>query len=304
MVASLHINQFQLEFTDRVQLLLQERGSKLRNMVTIGSHTGSKSASPVNQVQFVNATSPAGRFAPITRTDIQHERRWVDPIDWELATLLDKFDMLKYSQDFQGPYAETFALAMGRAMDDVIIAAAAGSAKIGETGGSTEAFDTATYRVAATVGASAATGLNVPKLIEARRLFAEANVDLDMEAPTLVITPAQEADLLNQIETTNADFNGMKPVLVDGRLRYFMGFNIVVSNRTQAGDVPFGLTSGNRRCFAFVKSGLHLGIWKDVETRVDERKDISSIPYQIYSCASFGATRTEQGKVVEILCAE
>ena len=59
-----------------------------------------------------------------------------------------------------------------------------------------------------------------------------------------------------------------------------------------------------RRCFAFVKSGLHLGVWKDMASRVDERRYLSGIPWQIYACATAGATRLEQGKVIEVKCAE
>jgi hypothetical protein len=300
---ALHLNAFQLEFTDEVKLLLQEK-SKLRDTVNMGSHNGSESASPVNQVASIDATSPAGRFADLQRTDPQHERRWVDPEDYEISSLLDNFDMARYSQDYKNPYAETHAMALARAMDDVIIAATSGAAKIGKRGAGSEAFDTTNLRVAATVGASGSTGLNVPKLIRARRLFQSQNVDLDAETPTLLISPIQEENLLNQTEVTSGDFNSSL-VLENGRLRSFMGFNFIVSNRTQTGDVPFGFSSGSvRRCPVWVKSGVHLGIWKEPQSRVDERKDKSSIPWQIYSCMTIGATRTEQGRVLEILCDE
>lgn len=302
MPEAINLNAFQLEFTDRVQLLLQEK-TKLRSKVMIQSHTGSESASPVNQVASIEATSPAGRFADLIRTDIQHERRWVDPQDWEISSLLDSFDMQRYAMDFKGPYAETHALSLGRRIDDTIIAAAAGTAKIGKRGAGTESFDT-NLRVAATVGAGASTGLNVPKLIEGMELFAEQNVDLDYERPTLVITPKQHSNLLNQVEVASRDFN-VKPVLVNGVVTEFMGYDIVVSNRTQTGDVPFGFSTGAvRRCFAFVPSGVHLGMWKEPTVRVDERTDKSSIPWQVYSCMTIGATRTEQGRVIEILCDE
>lgn len=306
MAEALHLNQFKLEFSNDVQLLLQEKGSKLRDRVMIGMHTGSRGASPVNQVSSTAAAQPAGRFAPMGRIDSTFERRWVTPQDWEHPQLLDKFDMLKYSQDFKGPYAENAAMAIGRAMDDAIIDAAAGTSAIGELGAGSESFDTTNFRVAANFGAGADVGLTVAKMIELRRKFAAANVDLDAERPTLVITPTQEAELLNQVEVVSTDYN-MRPVLVDGRVKQFLGIDLVVSNRgaSRTTNVPFGYSSASlRRCFAFVKSGVHLGMWKDIETRVDERKDLSSMPWQIYACASFGATRLEQGKVIEVLCNE
>ena len=304
MSLNINTNQFKLEFSDRVELLLQERGSKLRQFASVQTHTGSKQASPVNQVGAIQGSTPAGRFAPLNRVDAPTARRWVLPTDRELPQLLDKFDMLRYTQDFKGPFAENAALDIGRWMDDLMIEAATGTATTGELGGSTEAFNTTDYRIAADFGASASVGLTVAKMIELRKRFAEANVDLDMEPPTLVITPTQEANLLNQVEVVSTDYN-MRPVLVDGRVKSFLGFNIVVTNRTTENGGNLGVVNTDeRRCFAFVKSGLHLGIWKDIETRVDERKDLSSIPYQIYTCATAGATRLEQGKVIEVLCDE
>lgn len=304
MSLSIPVNQFQLEFSDRVGLLLQERGSKLRQYVNMGTHTGSRAASPINQVGAITGAAPAGRFAPLQRTDAQTQRRWLTPSDRELAQLLDKFDMLRYSQDFKGPFAENAVLDIGRWMDDLIIAAATGPAAIGETGAGSEAFDTTNFRVPVDFGASAAVGLTVAKMIELRRRFASANVDLDNEPITLVITPAQEANLLNQIEVVSTDFN-MRPVLVDGRVRSFLGMNIVVTNRTVANGGTLDVVSTNqRRCFAFVKSGLYLGMWQDVNTQVTQRDDLSGLPWQIYTCATAGATRLEQGKVIEVLCSE
>ena len=298
-------NQFQLEFSDRVELLLQESGSRLRNSVTVESVSGARSASPVNQVGAIAGDTPAGRFAPLNRVDAPTQRRWVDPTDRELPQLLDKFDMLRYSQDFKGPFAMNAAMDIGRWMDDLIIEAATGSAKTGELGAGTEAFDTANFRIAANFGASSNVGLTVAKLIEAQRILMAAHVDLDMEAPTLVISPRQHADLLNQTEVTSADFASTKR-LENGRVTSFMGFNILV--KTQKADLTTDalplINTDERRCLVYVKSGVHLSIWKDIQTRIDERKDLSSIPWQIYTCATAGATRLEQGRVLEILCDE
>ena len=309
MSTQLAVNQFKIDFSDEVDLLLQEMGSKLRGYVRMQSHKGSKQASPVNQVGAIRGSTPAGRFAPLNRIDASTDRRWVFPTDRELAQALDNFDALRYDADYIGPYAENAAMDIGRWMDDLIISAALGNARTGELGAGTEAFDTTNFRVAANFGTGGSDeGLTVDKLIEVRKIFREAHVNLDAEEPTLVIGPEQEADLLRQLEVTSSDFNGMKPTLVDGRVTRFLGMNIVVIERQQETDPEGGglavVNTDQRRCFAFVKSGIHLGMWKDISTRVDERKDLSGIPYQVYTCATAGATRLEQGRVVEILCDE
>jgi hypothetical protein len=59
--------------------------------------------------------------------------------------------------------------------------------------------------------------------------------------------------------------------------------------------------STHRRVIAWAKSGLHLGMWNDINTKISERAD-KSYASQVYVKGTFGATRTEEKKVVEILC--
>jgi hypothetical protein len=290
-------NLFVSQFSTNVGLLLQQKGSKLRGRVTEGSHTGSKQASPLDQVGSITAQAPAGRFAPKNRTDAALTRRWLFPIDREIDQLFDKFDQLKMITDPKSKYAENASNAIGRAWDDEIIRAAHATSYIGETGTGTEAWDTA-YDVAADFGSSGTeTGLVVPKLIETIRLFEEANVDLDMDPATLIIGPKQHADLLNQVQVVSTDFND-RPVLVDGRVKRFLGFDIIVSNRLALADTD------NRECIAFVKSGLYLGTWQDLQNNVSQRNDLSGEPWNLYTSASFGATRLEVGRVAKVICDE
>jgi len=54
---------------------------------------------------------------------------------------------------------------------------------------------------------------------------------------------------------------------------------------------------------AYAKSGIHLGMWNDINTQISQRAD-KSYATQIYVKGTFGATRTEEKKVVDILCNE
>ena len=44
-------------------------------------------------------------------------------------------------------------------------------------------------------------------------------------------------------------------------------------------------------------------MWHDINTRIGERAD-KSYSTQVYAKGTFGATRVEEKKVVEILCTE
>jgi len=290
---------FTTQFSTNLELRLQQMGSKLRGKVREGFHVG-KQASPVNYLGAIQLKAPAGRFAPKNRTDADFVRRWVFPQDGEIDQLIDTFDELKTIVDPKSQYVTGAANAVGRAWDDAVIAAAFGTAQVGTDAGGlsgeTWASFSNAYVVASTFGSSSASGLSVAKLIEAKRIFRHNHVDLEAEAPFLVIGSKQESDLLNQVQVVSTEFND-KPVLVDGKVTRFLGFDIVVSERLT-------VTSNVRQVIAGVKSGMYLGMWKDQTNRVSIRNDLSGEPYDLYTSTSYGATRLEQGRIVQVLCAD
>ena len=81
-----------------------------------------------------------------------------------------------------------------------------------------------------------------------------------------------------------------------GEINTFMGFQFHVSTRLAK--------SGNiRTCFAWAEDGIKMAMGKDVMSRIEERAD-KSYSTQVYYCATFGATRMEEEKVVQIDCDE
>lgn len=297
------IDLFTTQFSTALELKLQQMGSLLRGKVREGFHVG-KQASPINQIGAVQSQAPAGRFAPLGRVDPGFTRRWVFPSDRELPQLIDSFDQLRTIVDPKSEYVQNAAMAFGRDWDDAIIAAAFGTAQIGtdQSSFSAETFSTSTtvgnvgYAVVSTFGSTSANGLTVAKLIEAKRSFRHYHVDFRADRLCLVIGSQQESDLLNQVQVVSTEFND-RPVLVEGNVTRFLGFDIVVTERLT-------VASNVRDCIAFAYSGLYLGVWRDVYNDVTQRKDLSSLPWQVYSNHTFGATRTQPGKVFQIQCAD
>lgn len=279
---------FVQQYTTNVQLLLQQRGSKLRDCCTIGSYTG-KAAKAVEQIGAVTAQKRTSRHADTPLISTPHDARWVFPEDYEWADMVDDQDKLRMLIDPTSPYAINGAYSLGRSMDDLIIAAALGTAKTGENGSTDTAFATATQQIA--VGG---TGLTVAKLRQARRILAGNEVDLASEMLYIAVTAQQIDNLLGTTEVTSSDFNSVK-ALVQGDVDTFMGFKFVQIERLGVDG------SGDRRCFAWAKSGLHVGMWNDINTKISERAD-KSYATQVYVKGTFGATRTEEKKVVEIIC--
>lgn len=279
---------FVQQYSTNVQLLLQQRGSKLREAVTVGSYTG-KAAKAVEQIGAVTAQLKTSRHSDTPLISTPHDARWVHPNDYEWADMIDDQDKLRMLIDPTSPYAVNGAYALGRSMDQLIINAALGTAKTGENGDTNTAFATATQQIA--VGAS---GLTVAKLRAAKKIFMRNEVDVAMDPLYMAVTATQLDNLLGTTEVTSADYNSVK-ALVQGQVDSFMGFKFI---HTELLGVD---GSGDQRVIAWAKSGIHLGIWNDINTKISERAD-KSYANQVYVKGTFGATRVDEKKVVEILC--
>jgi len=287
------------QFSTNLELLLQQTGSKLRGKVREGFHVG-KMASPINQVGAISLKQPSGRYTPKNRTDAQFVRRWVFPQEGEIDQLIDSFDELQTIVDPKSQYTENAAHAVGRGWDDSIITNATGTAQLGQDASAltSETFSTTSFQISASFGSSAANGLTVAKLIEAKRIFRHYHNDLEMDPLCVVIGSQQEADLLNQVQVVSTEFND-RPVLVDGQVKRFLGFDVEVSER-----LPQTTVGTTRGVLTFVKSGMYLGMWKDITNRVSIRNDLSSEPWDLFTSVMFGSTRLQPGKVLQILCAD
>lgn len=295
------VNHYVQSFSTNLQLLLQQRGSKLRPYLTQGNYVGEQ-ASPVDQVGAVEMQAVTSRFGDMPRIDAAVDRRWVVPSDWDLPQLVDKFDKLRLLTDPESIYVQNAVNAAGRKIDDVAIAAFTANAMTGKNGATSTAI-LAANTVSVSLGGTTS-GLNVEKLKRARRLLLANEVDLETDPITVAITAQQEENLLNEIQVISTDFFkvGDRPVLEDGRLKRFLGMNFVQIERLVTGTDD--ATGTSRSIPVWARSGMHLGIWNDVQTSVSQRNDLQGEPWQVYCKMSVGATRIEEKKVVRIWCRE
>lgn len=281
------------QYSTNIALLLQQKGSKLRNAVSVGSYTG-KAASPVDQIGKIEMQSVTSRFAAMGRVDAPTDRRWVYPSDFDLPQLIDSFDKLRLITDPSSSYVQNAVMAAGRQFDRLICTAFTGTAKTGETGSTSTSF-TAGNEVDVAVG-GANSKLNVAKLREAKRLMMANHVDFDMEEAFVGITAADHDALLGEIQVVSRDFNGGQAVLRDGKIMEFMGFKFIhceLIETVLAGTNEVTLP-------VWVKSGMHLGMWNDIDNSVSIRHDLQGEPWQLYTKMTAGATRLEENKVYAI----
>jgi len=271
-------------YSGNVQMLVQQKGARLRDAVRYETVTGENGF--FDQVGAATAMKRTARHADTPLSDTPHARRYWTIEDYEYAELIDKQDKIRTLIDPTSDYAIAAAWAMGRAMDDTLIAAANGTAKTGKTGSSSVALPSA-QKVAV-----AATGLTLAKLLSAKEILDAAENDPD-EPRYLALKAKDVTSLLNTTEIKSADYNTVK-ALAQGQLNSFLGFSFI---RTERLGTIVG--ASDRANLAWNKSGLLLAVGQEIKTDIGERRD-KSMATQVYVCMSIGAARMQEESVVEI----
>ena len=275
------------QYSANIQMLSQQMGSLLKDHVRNESVVGKDAY--FDQIGKVTAIIKTTRHSDTPQIDTPHSRRRVSLADYEFADLIDQQDKIRLLIDPTSSYAKAAAYAMGRATDDVIIAAALGSSNTGVSGGTAVALPAGNITAVGTGGANT---MNIAKLA-----LAKAKLDLGDVDPSIkrhiIMSPIEIQDLLNTTTITNSDFNTVK-ALVQGEIDTFMGFKFHVSNRLVDN------AAGNTQCIAFAEDGILLATGKDVTAKIDERAD-KSYATQVYYCQTIGATRMEEAKVISVL---
>lgn len=277
---------FVQQFSSNIQLLSQQMGSLLRGSVDSETVTGEKAF--FDQVGKAAAVQRTSRHGDTPIMDTPHSRRMVTLADYEWADLIDDQDKVRMLADPTSSYARAAAAAMGRQIDDVVIAAANDTAYTGKTGSTSTALPSGQKIV------HASGGLTIAKLVSAKKILDEATIDPSIPR-YIAVSPEQIEDLLNNTTVTSSDYNTVK-ALVQGDIDTYVGFKFITTTRlTDDGT--------SRLCLAWAEDGLKLAVGKDVNAQISERAD-KSYSTQVYYCMSIGATRMEEEKVVQIACNE
>lgn len=280
---------FVRQYENTIALLAQQMDSYLRRTVMVDTNfkAEKKFYEQYNQDAFSELST---RYADTPLSLPDHRRRMVTPRFFVSATLEDPIDALQMLVDPKSTYYTAKVAGANRQTDDVIISSFVSTAYTGKDGTTSQAF------TAANQIAEGGTGLTKAKLIKARRLLDQAEVERDDRF--LVHGSIQMDDLLNTTEVTNSDYNVVK-ALVEGSLGpngRWLGFEFVRTERL--------LTSGSDRlCYAFQKKAYQLAIQQDMMGRIDERPD-KNFAWQVYMKIALGATRLEESRTVEIACLE
>ena len=267
-----------------VSMLAQQEGSRLRNTVTIKSGVVGEETY-MDQLEAFEMSARGSRLAATDPSLASYARRRIALEDFYAAKAIDKMDDIRTLGDPTSAIVKSGIAGAGRKIDDLIIAAARGTAYTGKVGG------TSTVLPSSQKVAVGSTGFTLAKWLTALEILNGNDVDPSDEK-FLIIGSGELTDLLNTTEIKSADYNSVK-ALVQGQIDTYLGCKVIRSERLATNG------SNTRYCLLYTKSGMGLAVGQDVQSRIDELPT-NHYAKQLYFSMSFGASRLEEDKVVEI----
>jgi len=258
------------------------------------------------------------RFGTNPNSEIDHDRRRLGLVDYELGKYIDEKDLKRVITDPMNAYTQALLASGKRKMDDIIIDKFFGTAVTGKSGGTNVTFATAKnninddlifvgnkskgtittsgkYSVVAgdtegftvtenyvATGSSTSSGLTLDKLRAVRHTMLRLQSIEQDEVINCFVGARQLDDLLRIDEVINSDYSVRKN-LAEGNVTTFMGFRFIHTERLPVDD------DGCRRVIVAtpkalkmsVGSGLKGDMWRD-----PSKKNIPYIYFKLCADAS------------------
>lgn len=295
------------QYSANVRIMAQQKDARFRPCMIEEQITGE--AAYLDQLAPTGARKVQARHADSPLMNSQHLRRRVAPYDYDWGDLVDKLDKARMLNDPTSSYAMNAGFAMARAYDDEFVSAIFGTAYAGHAGataltwpnGNSESTPAqpAGTQVAVndwTYGnGNGNAGLTISKIISGRVALLTGEGD-ESEEIYLGVGAKQIGNLLATTEFTSSDYSEVKALNQKTfHMMTALGVTFVHTERLQLNG------SGQYRLPMWRKSGMGVGLLRDVEGRIAERADKKFSVY-VYSDESLGAARLEEVKVAEIIC--
>lgn len=287
------------DFKIGYDLALQQKVSRFKDKVKFVAPVKGAGAQLVDHILPFEAEVGGNDTADTKWTHPDLMPRWAFPISIRVTVPITSTDKLSMLADPSNDLTRSIIAAQQRALDGQIIVPSFFRDVVGGKDKDRTIIFPATNIIGKDVGA-ADSGINRVKMDAAYELFEVAEVDLDEEKPWMAISPRQHRILRNLAEVKNNDFVQMGGVIKDGRVIQFLGFMIMTSNRltrVMIGGVPYVQVP------VWVPSGIAVQPWMEPTVKLSERPD-KNYTVQLYCEARYGGIRTEEGRVIQILCNE
>lgn len=285
-----------LTYQANVELAVQQKRAMLEGAFTYVSGLSGRQANVLELVGSTAAIINGARGGDTPNIDNNIEPVWLKPQQIEWGKLIEKEDAIKALTDYQSPFVQSGAAAVQRARDDIFANAIFGSRLIGQDGLTTLAYVSTGHQVTEGIGSAddvTATGMNVKKLIRAKRLLQAGFLDVDSEDLYALLNAKEIEDLYRDITFINKDYRA-QAVLEGRQVLSILNITILPTEK-----MP-NLDADTHRAAVVCKSGLSQGDFSPIMTRA-EPNPAKKYRVHPYIETWMGATRNEDAKVIEIL---
>ncbi len=298
---------FKLTYQRLVELAVQQKKSRFEMGFTYHADLRGRQAQILDLVEPTSAIVNPPRGGDTPNIDQNHEPVWVQPNQIVWGKLIEKEDYIKALTDYESPYVQSGAAAIIRGRDAVFASALLGPRTIGLDGLTQQAYTAPVVNgrsvVDDTVGSNdgaTATGMNVRKLNRGMALLRSRYVEVDYEELWWCGNAQQMEELYNDIITINTDY--AKMAVLDDTNKTVQ--RIGRFNCTTFEAIPnLPALPNDYVSIMWCKSGMHYGDFSALETRAEPNP---TKMYRIHPFTEnwFGATRSEDAKVVQIATAK
>ncbi|MFT0876004.1 phage capsid protein [Rhodopseudomonas sp. G2_2311] len=289
-----------LAYTANVQLAVQQKSSKFDMGFTYHPDLSGRISCLLELIGETTAVVDLGRKADTPDIDNGIEPVWITPRQLAWGKLIEKEDAVKALTTYESQFVQAGAKAMVRGKDVILSQSLFAPRKIGQDGTSMAAWNGRT--VVAGVGYSStddttACGMNVKKILRARRYMCGDQVDIGDEELFLSLNAQQIEELFRDLTYISADYRDRK-VLDQPERVDILNTTILPANDGKAALADYD--GSTYTAAMWVKSGMHWGDFDPLTVNVPNRPDKMNRPHPQME-QWVGATRSEDAKVVKIL---
>lgn len=288
------MNQIEKVYTQSygniVTMLAQQTKSKLESCVISQGGIKGKSAVAADQIGKFQLNDVVDRLADTQLQDIQRDRRWYEPRMKRGCVPIDNIDAIRTTLDPKSQIVRAGMAGVDRAKDGEIMRAYYAVNKTGEMGENSTSFDNNNI-----ISSAFSSGDIIKQLNHGLTLFAQNDVDIESEEIYCVINSVAAEKLRQAGVYTSADYMQDK-VLGGKKLAPYCGINFVqyeaVSTYKDGGETIYQLPF-------FAKSGVGLGKWEEIKTRIEELQN-KNYAWSVFIEMALGASRLEEAKCLSL----
>ena len=271
-------------FENNVRHLAQQSIARLRPYVTERGTNGEKhnwERLTAGTASLKNGVRQATPFQ-----DLPWSRRVSVAETYDAGETTEQEDPVQMLIDPNSNIALNLAMSMRRAVDDVLIEAAGGTALDGD--GTPQAFP------AAQIVGDGTTPISFDNVTEVLEKFMSNDIENDVPK-VAIVGPTQVRKLLQLTENTSKDYvrTGLDQLSTTGMVPSWLGFTWIMSTRL---NIP---TATELDCLFFTRRAIGLQFNKDITARIAEDPSIS-FAWRIYCHMTLGAVRVEDEHIVKL----